>query len=139
MFLCALCGLKTLSSRRFTRIKSTPMKTVLFWFVLATSLWFTLSITQADEPVTAASIQSQITSTNTSIVAVPVPADKAVRRYHATVAVGIASIIWSLFVPAVFLFTGWSARIRSWAARRRQNWYFTFVLYALAFGLLYFL
>jgi Zn-dependent protease with chaperone function len=113
------------------------MKTLLFWFVLATSLWFTLSLARAGEPIPVAATHSQITSTNASVVAVPVPTEKAVRRYHATVAVGIIAIIWSLFVPALFLFTGWSAWIRSWAGRRRQNWYFTFVLYALAFGLLY--
>jgi Zn-dependent protease with chaperone function len=134
-----LSGLKTLSSRRFTRINNTPMKTARFWSVLAASLWFTCSLARADEPVMATQTHSQINGANTSIVAVPVPGEKAVRRYHATVAVGIASIIWSILVPAMFLFAGWSARIRSWAVRQRQNWYFTFVLYALAFGLLYFL
>jgi Zn-dependent protease with chaperone function len=115
------------------------MKTALFWFVLATSLWFTLCLARADEPVVAAPTHSQINSTNAAIVAVPVPGEKAVRRYHATVAVGITAILWSFLSPALFLFAGWSARIRSWAERQRQNWYFTFVLYALAFGLLYFL
>lgn len=115
------------------------MKTVLFWFVFGASVWFTLCLARANEPVLAAQANSQINSTNASIVAVPVPGEKAVRRYHATVAVGIAAIIWNLLLPALFLFTGWSARIRSWAERQKQNWYFTFVLYGLAFGLLYFL
>jgi len=113
------------------------MKAVLTGFAFA-CLWFLCCVAQAGEPATAGPTGSQINSTN-SVVAVPVPAEKAVRRYHATVAVGAAAIIWSILVPALFLFTGWSARIRSWAERQRQNWYFTFVLYALAFGLLCFL
>jgi len=113
------------------------MKTVLFWFMLG--IWFAPCLAQADEPVAAAQTNSQIASLNASTVAVPVPGEKAVRRYHATIAVGVTAIIWSFLSPALFLFAGWSARIRSWAERQRQNWYFTFVLYALAFGLFYFL
>ncbi|HTQ51972.1 MAG TPA: M48 family metalloprotease, partial [Candidatus Acidoferrales bacterium] len=115
------------------------MKTALFWFVLVTGLWLTLCPAQTDEPVVAAPTNAQINSSNAATVAVPVPSEKAVRRYHATVAVGAAAIFWSMLVPALFLFAGWSARIRSWAERQRQNWYFTFVLFALAFGLLCFL
>ena len=81
---------------------------------------------------------SKIQSDN-SPVAVPVPGEKAVRRYHATIAVEIAAIVWSFLSLALLLFTGWSARIRSWAVRQRRNWYSTFVLYALAFGFLYFM
>lgn len=115
------------------------MKTVLFWFVFGAGVWFTICLARAGEPAMAAQTNSQITSPNASTVAVPVPGEKAVRRYHATVVVGIAAIIWSFLSPALFLFAGWSARIRSWAERQGQNWYFTFVLYALAFGLLWFL
>ena len=115
------------------------MKTVLFWFVFSTGIWFAPCLARAGEPVVTAQTNAQINSPNTSTVAVPVPGEKAVRRYHATIAVGVTAIIWSFLSPALFLFTGWSARIRSWAERQGQNWYLTFVLYALAFGLLYFL
>jgi STE24 endopeptidase len=37
------------------------------------------------------------------------------------------------------LFTGLSARMRSWAERLGRNWYFTFALYCIAYGLVYFL
>ncbi len=115
------------------------MKTVLFWFVFGTGIWFTFSVARAGEPVVAAQTNAQISSPNTSTVAVPVPGEKAVHHYHATIVVGVTAILWSFLSPALFLFTGLSARSRSWAERQRQNWYFTFVLYALAFGLLYFL
>ncbi len=99
---------------------------------------------RADGPVMAAQANSpvansQVTNVNASTLAVPVPGERAVRRYHATVIVEGAAILWSFLAPTLFLFTGWSARIRSWAARQHKNWYFTFVLYGLAFGLLFFL
>jgi Zn-dependent protease with chaperone function len=128
-----------LTRLRFAPIKSASMKTVLFWLVFGTGVWFPLCLARADEPVVAAQTNAQITSTNASVVAVPVPGEKAVRHYHASIAVGVTAIIWNFLSPALFLFTGWSARIRSWAERQRQNWYFTFVLYALAFGLIFFL
>jgi Zn-dependent protease with chaperone function len=115
------------------------MKTVLFWFLLGIGIWFAPCLARADELVTAAQTNSQIKSPNASTVAVPVPGEKAVRHYHAAIAVGVTALLWNFLVPALFLFTGWSARIRSWAQRQGQNWYFTFVLYALAFGLLFFL
>ena len=125
------------------------MKPVLFLLMFSAGAWFTLCLARADEPVMVAPINSpvanaQITNANTSIVPVPMPGEKAVRRYHATVIVVGAAIIWSFLAPALILFTGWSARIRSWAVRRMRNWYignwyFTFALYGLAFSLLYFL
>ncbi len=132
-------GLKPLAP-----IKNAPMKTVLFWLVFGAGIWFMVCVARADGPAMAAQanspvLNSQITNVNASAVPVPVPGERAVRRYHATVLVGIATILWSFLAPALFLFTGWSARIRSWAERQRQNWYFTFVLYGLAFGLLFFL
>jgi Zn-dependent protease with chaperone function len=115
------------------------MKTILFWFMFGIGVWFPLCLAQADEPVMTAQTNAQITSPDASTVAVPVPGEKAVRHYHATIAVGVMAILWSFLSPALFLFTGWSARIRSWAERQGQNWYLTFVLYAVAFGLLYLL
>jgi STE24 endopeptidase len=113
------------------------MKTILFWFMLG--VWFPLCVARADEPVVAVQTNSTSTSLNVSTMAVPVPGEKAVRHYHASIALGVTAILWSFLSPALFLFTGWSARIRSWAQRQGQNWYITFVLYAVAFGLLYFL
>jgi len=94
---------------------------------------------KTSQPHSQNSAQPSNFQSETAPIAVPVPGSTAVRRYHATVTVGITAILWSILSPALFLFTGWSARICSWAKRQRQNWYFTFVLYAIAFGLLYFL
>ena len=85
------------------------MKTVLFWFMFGIGVWFPLCLARADEPVMVAQTNSQINSPNASIVAVPVPPGKAVRHYHATIAVGATAIIWSFLSPALFLFTRWSA------------------------------
>ena len=71
------------------------MKTVLFWFMFGIGIWFATCLAQADEPVVTALTNTQTTSLNASAVAVPVPGEKAVRRYHATIAVGVTAIIWS--------------------------------------------
>lgn len=128
-----------LTRGRFAPIKNAPMKPVLFCFLFSVCIWLTPCLALADQPIGSTSTNPQITSTNAATVAVPVPGEKAVRRYHVIVAIGIAYLLSNLLVPSLFLFTGWSARIRAWAERRRQNWYFTFVLYGLAFGLLWFL
>jgi len=125
-------------------IKNAPWKTVLFGLVFGGGIWFTVCFARADGPVMAAQANSpvansQITNVNPSTVAVPAPSERAVRCYHATVIVEGAAILWSVLAPALFLFTGSSARIRAWAERRCRNWYFAFMLYGLAFGLLFFL
>jgi Zn-dependent protease with chaperone function len=126
------------------------MKNVLLWLAFGACVCLVLlclvfsSIRNNESAKTAppdpqSSAQHGNSQSDTSPVTVPVPGPKAVRHYHATVTVGITVILWSFLSPALFLFTGWSARIRSWAERQQQNWYFTFVHYVLAFGTLYFL
>jgi Zn-dependent protease with chaperone function len=126
------------------------MKNVLPWLAFGTCVCLVLlclvffsiqndESAKTSQPYSQNSAQPSNFQSDTAPVVVPMPGSKAVRRYHATVAVGITAIIWSFLSPTLFLFAGWSARIRSWAERQGQNWFFTFVLYALAFGLLYFL
>jgi STE24 endopeptidase len=71
---------------------------------------------------------------DTGEVAVPEPSALAVRYYHTGVPLWVAGTLLDLAIPAVLLWTGWSARLRS-AARRpaRGRWYPTVALY----GVLY--
>jgi Zn-dependent protease with chaperone function len=48
-------------------------------------------------------------------------------------------MLWNLLLPGLALFTGFSARLRTWAERWGRNWYFTFALYCVALGGLYYL
>jgi len=74
---------------------------------------------------------------DTTPVAVPEPSAQALSHYHSSLALVGALIGWNLMIPGLFLFTGFSARMRSWAERWGRKWYFTFALYWLGFWLLY--
>ncbi len=47
-------------------------------------------------------------------VAVPEPTDEAIRYYRSGNILWFGQIAWSVLVPALFLFTGFSARIGNW-------------------------
>ena len=72
-------------------------------------------------------------------VPVPEPSPLAVRYYRSGTVLWIVGILWSLAVPLVFLFTGFSARMRDWARSLGRNWFFTVAIYALLFTALSFL
>jgi Zn-dependent protease with chaperone function len=76
---------------------------------------------------------------DTSPVAVPEPDAKALSHYHSGMTLVGVFILWNLLILMLFLFTGFSARTRSWAERWGRRWYATFVLYCIGFGLVYYL
>jgi STE24 endopeptidase len=62
---------------------------------------------------------------------VPVPAAdaKAQRYYRSGNIFWIINQIWGLLIPALFLFSGFSARIRNWAQRLGRHWIFIIAIY----------
>ena len=74
-----------------------------------------------------------------SPVAVPAPSPKAVSFYHRTMLLVVVFIVWNLMIPLAFLFTGFSAKLQSWAGRVGRQWYFSYAIYFTAFSLIYFL
>jgi len=66
-------------------------------------------------------------------VPVPEPTEAAVRFYRSGNVLWLVNQLWGLAIPALFLFTGLSARIRSWARRLGKKWFFVIVLYVVAF------
>jgi Zn-dependent protease with chaperone function len=73
-------------------------------------------------------------ASDTGVVAVPEPSALAVRYYRTGVPLWVAGTVLDLAIPALLLWSGWSARLRS-AARRvgRGRWFPTVALY----GVLY--
>ena len=69
-------------------------------------------------------------------VAVPEPSDKALAYHRSGNLLWVANTAWGLFVPGVFLWTGFSARMRDWAARIGRRWVFVVAIYWVIFTLL---
>lgn len=90
-------------------------------------------------PAQAQSAQIAAQRTDASPVAVPEPSPKAVRFYHSLILLISALILWNVLIPLGLLFTGFSARLRSWAERVGRRWYFSYAIYFTALWLIYFL
>jgi STE24 endopeptidase len=56
-------------------------------------------------------------------VRVPEPSEQALRYHRSGNLLWVVASLWALLVPAVLLFSGWSARLRSWAGKvGRKRW-----------------
>ncbi len=71
-------------------------------------------------------------------VPVPEPDEKAMRYYRSGNVLWVAGTAWGLVIPALFLFTGFSARIRDWAAAVGRRWFFVIAVYFLLFSVILF-
>jgi Zn-dependent protease with chaperone function len=71
----------------------------------------------------------------TGPVAVPEPTEKAMRYYRSGNVVWVVDTLLGLLVPALFLFTGLSARIRDLARRVGRGWLLTIAVYFVLFSL----
>src|SRR5262252_3946607 len=69
----------------------------------------------------------------TGRVAVPEPSAKAISYYRSGNVLWAVTTIWGLLIPAVFLWTGLSARIRSWARAIGRKWFFEIAVYFVLF------
>jgi len=92
----------------------------------------TAQTAHAQEPPT--SLQS-----STEPVSVPEPTEKAVSYYRTGIVLWIVGTLWGLAIPAAFLFTGFSARIRNWAKRVGRWWFPIIGVYFTIFALINFL
>ena len=71
-------------------------------------------------------------------VAVPEPTELALRYHHTGLVLWAFVTIWGLAIPALFLFTGFSARIRGWAQALGRKWFFVIALYFAIFSVINF-
>jgi STE24 endopeptidase len=72
----------------------------------------------------------------TSYVEVPEPSPEALRHYYTGNVLWLINTAWGIVVPCLFLFTGFSGRIRTLAQRVGRKWFFTIGLYFLILWLL---
>lgn len=91
----------------------------------------------APQPATAARAGAPPASQETAgPVAVPEPSERALSYHRSGNVLWAANVVWGLIVPALFLFTGLSARIRDWARRLGRKWFFVVAIYFVVFSLI---
>jgi len=71
-------------------------------------------------------------------VAVPVPSEKAMDYYHSGNILWVVDTLWGMLIPALFLFTGFSARIRNWAQKIGKKWFLVIGIYFVFFFIMMF-
>ena len=67
-------------------------------------------------------------------VAVPEPTPEALSYHRSGNVLWVVDNVWGLLVPAVFLFAGFSAALRTWAHRVGRKWFFAMALYFIVFS-----
>ncbi|HEX5386550.1 MAG TPA: M48 family metallopeptidase [Gemmatimonadales bacterium] len=70
---------------------------------------------------------------DSGVVAVPVPSALAVRYHETGTVLWVLDTLIGLAIPAVILFTGWSAGLRNAARRVGRGWAGTVVVYAIVY------
>ncbi|MBW8874084.1 MAG: M48 family metallopeptidase [Acidobacteria bacterium] len=86
----------------------------------------------------AASSTATAASGPSQPVPVPQPSDKAMQYYRSGNMLWVVETLWGFAVPALLLFSGFSARMRDAARKVGRNWFFTLVVYGLLFTLVTF-
>ena len=66
---------------------------------------------------------------SSELVSVPEPSEKTLRFYHSGNVLWVMKTLWGLVVPALILFTGFSARLRNWARAIGRKWFFVIGVY----------
>jgi STE24 endopeptidase len=105
--------------------------TVSFCLFLASSVY-------AQQPTATPDSQQTSAQSPGDAVPVPEPSEKALSYYRSGIVLWILNILWGLLIPALFLFTGFSARIRDWAMRIGKWWFFVIGIYFTIFLLINF-
>jgi STE24 endopeptidase len=72
-------------------------------------------------------------------VPVPAPTELALQRYHSSNILWCVDAAWGMLIPALFLFTGLSARLRTVAQRIGRHWLLVVGIYFLLYAVLNYL
>lgn len=86
------------------------------------------------DSISTPSANVQAASEETGLVPVPEMSAKAKSYYESGIALWWVNTLWGMLIPALFLFTGFSARIRNWAQRLGRKWFFVIGLYLVIFS-----
>jgi len=91
--------------------------------LIVTLCLFGASAAFAQQPAATPDPQQTSAQSSTDPVPVPEPSEKALSYYRSGIVLWIVNVLWGLLIPALFLFTGFSARIRDWAREAGATWF----------------
>lgn len=97
------------------------MRTLLLIVVFCLLL---TSLASAQQPTATPDSQQSSAQSGAAPVQVPEPGEKALSYHRSGIVLWIVNVLWGLLIPALFLFTGFSARIRDWAKSIGRWWFF---------------
>jgi Zn-dependent protease with chaperone function len=89
-----------------------------------------MAVTPPDSTITA--------QEETGPVAVPEMSEKAARYYRSGNVLWFVNLVWGMLIPALFLFTGFSAKMRNWAQQLGRKWFFVIGLYFIIYTVINF-
>jgi len=107
----------------------TKEKAMRVMLLIITFCLLLTSAISAQQPTATPGSQQASAQSSTAPVPVPEPSEKAVSYYRSGILLWIVNVLWGLLIPALFLFTGFSARIRDWARRIGRWWFLTIGVY----------
>ena len=73
------------------------------------------------------------------IVPVPPPTEEALRFYRSSNVLFVIGTLWDFLLPALFFFTGWSAKLRDFSMRVGKKWFFALAIFTTGYLLYSFL
>jgi Zn-dependent protease with chaperone function len=115
--------------------------------IVTVAVWMLVSLhapgAWSQAPAGQSSAPSSSTATppgarDQSPVAVPEPSEKAMARYRSGIVLWVADTVWGFMLPALILFTGFSARMRDWATRIGRKRLFVIAIYFAIFSVVTF-
>ncbi|RPH63518.1 MAG: M48 family peptidase [Acidobacteria bacterium] len=105
----------------------TPVVLGFLWLSLAGAAF--AQTTEAPQPSV-----SETSAASTERVPVPEPTEKALAYHRSGNVLWVINTLWGLVIPALFLVSGLSARIRTWARALGKKWFFVIGLYFVIFS-----
>jgi Zn-dependent protease with chaperone function len=93
---------------------------------------------QAPSAGQSPSAGQQSSTVSEAPVPVPEPSEKAMARYRSGVALWLIDTAWGFILPAAILLTGFSSRMRTWAARVSRKRVLTIAIYFAIFSIVTF-
>ena len=111
----------------------TWLGTVLVLIMCSTAVW-ARQAPSAGPP----SNGQQSSTVREAPVPVPEPSEKAMARYRSGIALWLIDTAWGFILPAAILLTGFSARMRTWAARVSGKRVLTIAIYFAIFSIVTF-